>query len=53
LFLVSFFDPDTKKPVSACPRGLLKAQLEKFEGEGYGAMAGGEDLLSALVISLC
>jgi glutamine synthetase len=41
-FLVSFFDPDTMEPVSACPRGLLKTQLEKIQAKGYGAMAGGE-----------
>ncbi len=40
-FLVSFFDPDTKEPVPACPRGLLKAQLAKFGANGQGAMAGG------------
>ncbi|KAL1874348.1 hypothetical protein VTK73DRAFT_480 [Phialemonium thermophilum] len=41
-FLVSFYDPDTKEPVSACPRGLLRKQLEKLEAAGYGAMAGAE-----------
>jgi len=41
-FLISFFDPDTMKPVSACPRGLLKTALEKLQKKGYGAMAGGE-----------
>ncbi|KAH8908251.1 putative glutamine synthetase [Coniochaeta sp. PMI_546] len=41
-FLVSFFDPDTKKPVSACPRGLLQVQLDKVHEAGYGAMAGAE-----------
>lgn len=41
-FLVSFFNPDTMEPVAACPRGLLKTQLEKFASKGYGAMAGGE-----------
>lgn len=40
-FLVSFFDPDTREPVSACPRGLLKVQLDKLHAKGYGAMAGG------------
>jgi len=40
-FLVSFHDPDTLEPVSACPRGLLKTQLEKLQSKGYGAMAGG------------
>ncbi|KFY00789.1 hypothetical protein V490_01207 [Pseudogymnoascus sp. VKM F-3557] len=41
-FLVSFYDPDTKEPVSACPRGILKLQLQKLEDEGIGAMAGAE-----------
>jgi glutamine synthetase len=41
-FLVSFYDPDTQKPISACPRGLLKTALEKLEAKGFGAMAGGE-----------
>lgn len=41
-FLVSFYDPDTKQPVPACPRGLLKTQLGKLAANGYGAMAGGE-----------
>lgn len=40
-FLVSFYDPDTKEPVSACPRGLLQVQLDKVHKGGYGAMAGG------------
>lgn len=43
-FLVSFYDPDTKEPICACPRGLLKTQLEKFEKGGYGAMAGGREI---------
>ncbi|KAL2150134.1 hypothetical protein VTH82DRAFT_7810 [Thermothelomyces myriococcoides] len=41
-FLVSFFDPVTKEPVSACPRGLLRMQLAKLARKGYGAMAGAE-----------
>ncbi|KAK3939760.1 hypothetical protein QBC46DRAFT_142009 [Diplogelasinospora grovesii] len=42
-FLVSFYDPDTKQPVSACPRGLLKQQLEKLsQSTTYGAKAGVE-----------
>jgi glutamine synthetase len=41
-FLVSFFDPDTALPVSACPRGLLKTALEKLKAQGLDAMAGGE-----------
>ncbi|KAJ9131639.1 Glutamine synthetase/guanido kinase [Pleurostoma richardsiae] len=41
-FLVSFFDPDTKEPVCACPRSLLKAQVDKIQERGWGAMAGAE-----------
>lgn len=40
-FLVSFFDPDTNEPLSACPRQLLKKQLDKLATKGWGAMAGG------------
>lgn len=40
-FLVSFFDPETKKPVCACPRGLLQSQLDRIHSKGYDAMAGG------------
>ena len=40
-FLLSFMDPDTGKPVSACPRGLLKTTSERLEKQGLGAMAGG------------
>lgn len=46
-FLVNFLDPDTKLPICACPRGLIKTQLAKLQSHGYGAMAGGE-LLSDL-----
>lgn len=41
LFLVDFLDPSTEKPICACPRGLVKTQLEKLKEHGYGAMAGG------------
>lgn len=41
-FLVSFHDPDTREPLSACPRGLLRTQLSKLGDKGYGAMAGGQ-----------
>jgi glutamine synthetase len=39
-FLVSFFDPDTEKPLSVCPRGALKTALEKLKSRKMGAMAG-------------
>ncbi|KAL9044871.1 MAG: hypothetical protein Q9214_002023 [Letrouitia sp. 1 TL-2023] len=41
-FLLSFFDPDTREPLCACPRGLLKTACEKLEKKGMGAMAGAE-----------
>lgn len=40
-FLVSFYDPETREPVSACPRGLLRKTVSKIEKEGLRAMAGG------------
>lgn len=40
-FLVSFLDPETREPVCACPRGLLKSAAAKAETAGYRAMAGG------------
>jgi glutamine synthetase len=40
-FLLSFFDPDSGKPVSVCPRGILKTTVDKLHAKGYGAMAGG------------
>ena len=41
-FLLSFHDPDTQRPLSACSRGLLKAIVNKLESEGFSALAGGE-----------
>ncbi|KAH8180238.1 glutamine synthetase, catalytic domain-containing protein [Sarocladium implicatum] len=41
-FLITFHDPDTNKPISPCPRGLLKMQLDKLQQKGFGAMAGAE-----------
>lgn len=43
-FLVSFMDPDTRGPISACPRGLLRAVVNQIEREGLQAMAGGEPI---------
>ncbi|KAI7975722.1 hypothetical protein EIK77_005472 [Talaromyces pinophilus] len=40
-FLVSFFDPETKEPISACPRNLLQASVDKLAKLEYKAMAGG------------
>ncbi|KIW96721.1 uncharacterized protein Z519_02112 [Cladophialophora bantiana CBS 173.52] len=41
-FLVSFYDPDTDKPVCACPRSLLRTAVANLHTAGYGAMAGAE-----------
>ena len=49
-FLVSFFDPDSGNPVSACPRGLLKTALEKLQTKGLGAMAGGKSKKAMIAI---
>ena len=43
-FFVNFFDPDTKKPISACPRGLVRSAAAGLEKLGYKAMAGGMSL---------
>ena len=40
-FLVSFLDPNTRKPVSACPRGLLGTATAKLAKHDLQAMAGG------------
>ncbi|ERS96886.1 hypothetical protein HMPREF1624_06212 [Sporothrix schenckii ATCC 58251] len=40
--LLRFFDPDSKEPICACPRGLLQTQVDKISSQGYGAMAGAE-----------
>ena len=40
-FLVSFRDPDTEGPLSACPRSLLKTVVDKLKDESMEAMAGG------------
>jgi glutamine synthetase len=45
-FLVSFHDPDTLEPISVCPRGMLKVQLDKLETQGISAMAGGTSSLA-------
>lgn len=45
LFLVTFLDPDTKEPISACPRGLLERTVDKIrahDGQQWECMAGVE-----------
>ncbi|KAI9719513.1 MAG: hypothetical protein M1828_006220 [Chrysothrix sp. TS-e1954] len=41
-FLISFFDPDTGRSISACPRSLLSRTAGKLAEKGYSAMAGAE-----------
>ncbi|KAH9001313.1 glutamine synthetase/guanido kinase [Lactarius akahatsu] len=41
-FLVSFLDPETRAPVSVCPRGVLKRVLSKGEQYGWQCLAGVE-----------
>ena len=41
-FLVSFFDPDTKKPLSVDPRGVLKRVTDTAETKGFHCVAGCE-----------
>jgi glutamine synthetase len=41
-FLVSFFDPINMKPLSACPRSLLKAAVDELEAADCSVLAGGQ-----------
>ncbi|KAK7693773.1 hypothetical protein QCA50_003345 [Cerrena zonata] len=41
-FLVSFLDPDTKEPICADPRGVLKTVVERAESNGWRCLAGCE-----------
>lgn len=41
-FLVSFLDPDTKEPICADPRGVLKTVTERAEEKGWTCYAGCE-----------
>jgi glutamine synthetase len=41
-FLVSFLDPDTEKPICACPRGTLTKAIESASEHGWDCLAGVE-----------
>lgn len=41
-FLVSFLDPDTKEPICADPRGVLRQVVTKAQSKGWSAIAGCE-----------
>lgn len=53
LFLVTFLDPDTKEPICACPRGMLKNVSEAATGKGWTLMAGVEYEVLILSHFLC
>jgi glutamine synthetase len=48
-FLVSFFDPVTKKPIKVDPRGVLKRTTQIAEDRGRVCVSGVEYEVSALV----
>lgn len=52
-FLVSFLDPDTREPLSVCPRGVVSLVAKKFEDLGWIPMAGCEYEVSALSFFWC
>ncbi|KAI0028165.1 hypothetical protein K488DRAFT_80816 [Vararia minispora EC-137] len=41
-FLISFLDPDTREPICACPRGVLKKAVERAEKSHWQCYAGVE-----------
>jgi glutamine synthetase len=41
-FLVSFLDPETRKPLSVCPRGVVSLVVKMAEARGWTPMAGCE-----------
>ncbi|KZT09641.1 glutamine synthetase/guanido kinase [Laetiporus sulphureus 93-53] len=41
-FLVSFLDPDTKEPICADPRGVLRKVVERADEKGWQCFAGCE-----------
>ena len=41
-FLVSFLNPDTKEPICADPRGVLRQISTKVQGKGWRCIAGCE-----------
>jgi hypothetical protein len=48
-FLISFLDPETREPISACPRSLLQTAVDKLAQSGYKAMAGGTHFMAVLL----
>ena len=41
-FLVSFLDPETKEPLSVCPRSVLHRTAQRAEEKGWSCFAGVE-----------
>ena len=52
-FLVSFLDPDTKEPICADPRGVLRQISIKALDKGWRCMAGCEYEVGASSVSIC
>lgn len=52
-FLVSFLDPDTKQPICADPRGVLKRVVDRAESKGWQCYAGCEYEVSRQLYAVC
>ena len=52
-FLVSFLDPDTRKPLSVCPRGVVSLIAKKSEALRWIPMAGCEYEVCDLSFARC
>lgn len=51
-FLVSFLDPETKEPICADPRGVLKKVIDRAEDQGWQCYAGCEYEVSSPACSI-
>lgn len=51
-FLVSFFDPVTKEPLSVCPRGTLAKVMAEAARHGWQCMAGAEYEVGDAILAL-
>ena len=51
-FLVYFLDPETKKPICADPRGVLKKVVDRAETQGWQCYAGCEYEVSFVGLQL-
>ena len=49
-FLVTFLDPDTRKPICACPRGTLAKVVDAAQAQDYQCLAGAEYEVSTYIV---